>query len=136
MPVFWFGCGSRLLTDGYDLLFKPASGRISYVTSSHSGKPGTVFFDSDTKWLKATDDCIVFVNVEGETQVLAMSHQDHTREINIDSLYDVTLVENGKPVNSAGDSFLKFRGTRSLMFATPDGLYAKTKNGICTYRLA
>lgn len=103
LPVFWFGCGSRLLTDGYDLLFKPVCGCISYVTSSHSGKSGTVFFDSDTKWLKATDDCIVFVNVEGETQVLAMSHQDHTREINIDSLYDVTLVENGKPVNSAGD---------------------------------
>ena len=61
-----FGCGSRLLTDGYDLLFVNAKGTVDIVAMlDHAPSTSLAVFPSSTKWLKATKDCITFTNIEG-----------------------------------------------------------------------
>jgi hypothetical protein len=61
-----FACGSRLVTDGYDLLFAFAGQDGAVNISMLPDAVPTLrdaLFSSNTKWLKASKDCIVFTNI-------------------------------------------------------------------------
>lgn len=66
LDIVRFGCGSRLVTDGYDLVFVDNAGQ-GYIVSKvdHTPHPHAACYESGLKWLKASDDCVTFTNVEG-----------------------------------------------------------------------
>jgi len=73
LDVFVFGAGSKLITNGYDLIFVTAPksddtpGDGYYVAaSSTESDTSTALFESGLRWLKASKDKIVFINIEGE----------------------------------------------------------------------
>ena len=131
IDIVRFGCGSRLVTDGYALVFVTAAGD-PYEVAPYDGqdlKLGAVF-ESGLRWLKATDSRLVFVNIEGQSTVIADGDEipPGKVEICLNSAHDVTLDPNA-PMNQNGDNFVKFRGTRTLIWATEDALYARLDSG-------
>lgn len=137
-----FECGTSLLTNGYDLVFTAPNGQIDpytgepqidgYVVAGcdHEPNVGEAAFESGMRWLKATNEQLVFVNVNGQSTIIAKSDDlPHDRlQINLNSLYDAT-VSADKPVNGKRGNFYKFRGTRTVVWSTPTGLFVKFANG-------
>lgn len=99
IDVMRFGCGSRLVTDGYELVFVTKAGN-GYVVAQNGHDPvvGMCTFECGTKWLKASGSQIVFVNVEGDSCMLAAdcAADDGSLEICLDDLHQST-VDSGKP---------------------------------------
>jgi len=137
IDVMRFGCGSRLVTDGYELIFVTSAGD-AYVVAKREKQPvvRAAEFECGTRWLKATDSQLVFVNVEGESCILAtdVEANDGNLKMSIDDLY-VSSVDSGTDVNSNGDAFVKFRGTRTVLFATQTELYARLASSGKTFML-
>lgn len=78
MDIVRFACGSRLVTNGYDLIFIVAPGSDDmhgegYIVSKMAHQPTVkdAYFESGLRWLKATDEKVVFINIEGEANALA-----------------------------------------------------------------
>ena len=136
MDIVRFGCGSRLCTNGYDLIFVTAvNDWFKVAPCDHEPVVRDAIFESGLRWLKATKDRIVFVNIQGQSTQLATDEQATSEELEIclNNLYDSTI-DTGN-INKAGDSFVKFKGCRSYLFATPDALYAKLESNKKLYRL-
>lgn len=130
-----FKCGSKLCTDGYELVFITADDD-AYVVTTHNEELAVrdAVFESGIKWIKATRDQVVFVNIEGECHQLACNEDiDHTKSVNLDSLYDVTI--DTANINNGNESFMKFKGCKTYLFATNDSLYAKLENSPNAYKL-
>jgi hypothetical protein len=84
------------------------------------------------RWLKATNEQLVFVNIEGQATELARTDglPPDRLQINLNSLYDTTVdADNHKPVNGKTCNFFKFRGTRTVVWSTADGLFVKFAGG-------
>lgn len=136
IDIMRFGCGSRLVTNGYDLVFV-TSGGDAYVVAQAGHQPVVPYaaFECGLKWIKATDSAVVFVNIEGDARPLAVdSGCVSCMEISIDDMYRPT-VDREKGVNSNGDSFIKFKGTRTLVYATQDALFVKLASDGRLYQL-
>lgn len=132
IDVMIFDIGSKLVTDGFDLYFIEADTNNAIKITNLDNVPqlnGAVF-ESDIKWLNATDNCIVFVNIEGQSNIIAFNdNSDHTVfETNIDSLYESKI--DIEKINNNFDNFIKFRGTKTLMWATSKNLYVKFANDL------
>lgn len=86
--------------------------------------------------MKATDSQIVFVNILGESYKICEDETvtDRQLEISLNSLYDKTT-EAGKAINANGDSFYKFKDTKTVIFATQDHLYCKLAANGTTYKI-
>lgn len=82
------------------------------------------------RWLKATNRQLVFVNIEGQSTVVAKSDKlpPDRLQVNLNSLYDAT-VDAERPLNGKTSNFYKFRGTRTVVWATSNGLFVKFANG-------
>ena len=136
IDVMRFGCGSRLVTDGYDLVFVTKSGDA--YAAAQNGQPDSSqpIRESCIKWIKATDQSVVFVNVCGDAYVLAFDDTKIPRgiEITLEDLYNKTT-ETSTSINMHGDNFVKFKGTRTILFATEDSLYAKLASNGKSYRI-
>jgi len=84
------------------------------------------------RWLKATNERLVFVNIEGQATELAKTDglPPDRLQINLNSLYDATVdADNNRPVNCKICNFFKFRGTRTVVWSTSGGLFVKFANG-------
>lgn len=137
-----FECGTKLLTNGYELVFAAPTGEIDqysgepmidgYVLAGcdHTPTVDAAAFEQGMRWLKATNSQLVFVNVEGQSTVLARSSDlpPDKLQINLNSLYDAT-VDAERPLNGKTSNFYKFRGTRTVIWSTQDGLFVKFANG-------
>jgi len=124
-----FACGSKIVTDGYDLIFVNAKGTADIVAMlDHKPVVDAAIFPSNIKWLKATKDCITFTNIEGYTTKLADNDEADTKTLQLclnDMFSSTDDVEN---INKHGQNFIKFKGCRSVLFATAYGLFAKLEN--------
>lgn len=133
VELMHFAAGSRLLTNGYDLIFasrpRDTSKPVEFVkiaTNSTKLPVQQCMLEQNLRWLKATDSQIVFINVEGESTAVACDLQatQGQLELCLNSLYDKSL-DDGKPVNEGDQNFYKFKGTRTYMWSDGDHLYAK-----------
>lgn len=124
-----FACGSKLVTDGYDLIFVNAKGTADIVAMlDHKPTVDAAVFSSATKWLKATKDCITFTNIEGQTTTLADNDEADTKTLQL-CLNDMfSTTDDAESINKHGQNFIKFKGCRSVLFATAYGLFAKLEN--------
>ena len=136
IDIMKFSCGSRLVTDGYDLVFVTKNGDAYAAAQNGQPDTGLPVRESFTKWIKATDQSVVFVNVCGDACVLAFDDTKVPRgiEITLEDLYNKTT-ETSTPINMHGDNFVKFKGTRTILFATEDSLYAKLASNGKAYRI-
>lgn len=142
VEVATFHCGTSLLTNGYDLIFAAPNGKIDsytgeseidgYIIASCDHEPvvNSAIYEHGIKWLKATNNQLVFVNIQGQSTILAKSDElPHDKlQINLNSLYDAT-VEADKKLNKKDCNFYKFRGTRTVVWSTQNGLFVKFANG-------
>lgn len=129
---------SKLITNGYDLIFINKDNEACNITTKAAPYPtaGCVI-EQDLRWLKATDNQIVFVDIEGVSTAIAfngLATQDEL-EICVNSLYDKTL-DTGKPINEENQSFLKFKGTRSYLWSDGMHLFAKLASSKDLYFIA
>lgn len=137
LDVIRFKVGSRLVTDGYDLIFINSIGDGYQLTISEDLplKRGA-YFECGLRWLKATDSQVVFMNIEGESTILANDDEATEGEIQmcLNDLHEKTLDLAGD-INKNYENTLKFKGSRTYLWATEDHLYAKLASNKKLYRL-
>lgn len=133
-----FAVGSRLITDGYDLLFMDNSGIFYQVTKSLIPLPEehSCMFEQNLRWLKASDSQIVFVNVAGESFALVIDQNatQHQLELCLNALYEKSL-DVGRPLNENDQNFYKFKGTRTYLWSDGEHLYAKLQSSNGLYKI-
>lgn len=137
LDIMRFDCGSRLVTNGYDLIFVTADGDAYIVaTCDHEPTVNDAVFESGLRWLKSTASEIVFVNIEGQSTIIARDEKapEGQLEICLNDLHSKTLDSN-KDLNDCYDNFIKFKGSRSLIWATEYNLYAKLESNKHLYKL-
>lgn len=132
-----FGCGSRLVTDGYDLIFVDRNDE-AYIVSKKllEQRYHGACCESNLKWLKASKDCITFTTVGGESNMLVQDERANPEELELclNSLFDKTQDEAGS-LDKNGDCFIKFKNTRTYMWATGDNLFAHLESDGRLYKL-
>ena len=141
IDIIRFGVGSRLITNGYDLIFmtcpdgvKNAEGYI-VATSSDDNDHQNACFESGLRWLKASKEKVVFVNIEGESMTLAQDEEATKNEIQIclNDLNEKTL--DVSITNKNSDNFIKFKESKSYMWATKNHLFVKLESNDKLYKL-
>jgi len=127
LDIMKFECGSKLMTTGYELLFMTDTEDVYKVTTlDHELVVNdAAYAESNIKYLKATDDIVVFINILGESFKIAENDEvtDRNLVLNIESLFDKTTDDN--KMNEHIGSFYKFRNTRTYLFATRKHLFCK-----------
>ena len=154
IDILRFAIGSRLVTNGYDLLFKPANSNDFYQVATNMvpiQPKAPCMFEQELRWLKATDSMIVFVNIEGESTQIACDYEATQGELEfcLESLYDKTLDDTKPrslddvrlsklddcPTNTNYQNFYKFKGTRSYLWTDGRHLYAKLASSQKLYKV-
>ena len=94
----------------------------------HRPATNAAVFSSGTKWLKASKDCITFTNIQGQTTKLADTDEADlkTLQLCLNDMFSTT--DDSENINKHGENFIKFKGCRSVLFATAYGLFAKLEN--------
>lgn len=128
IDIHRFGCGSKLVTNGYDLLFIDQAGDAFQIATNSIELPFKhALVEQDLRWLKASDSCVAFVNVEGESTKIVADYEATAGELELclNDLNDKTLDKTGKKINKDFDNFFKFKGTKTLIWSTGKHLYVK-----------
>lgn len=136
LDIMSFSIGSKLITNGYDLIFVNTQGD-GYIVAKMDHEPVVrdAYFESGLRWLKATDRKIVFVNIEGQATALAEDEVATQNEVQmcLNDLNEKTL-DVGE-INAANQNFLKFKGTRSYIWSDGNSLFAKLQSNQQLYKL-
>lgn len=136
LDIIRFGSGSRLVTNGYDLIFVTSTGKPYSITVQDDDRiVNDAVFEENLRFLKATDTKLVFVDITGKTYVICEDEavKSEKLEMDINSLYDKTTDVGNINVN--GDSFYKFKNSRTVLFGTDTHLYCKLKSNEHVYRI-
>lgn len=141
LDVFIFGAGSKLITNGYDLVFvtapkdesTPGDGYL--VAMSRVDHVDEALFESGLRWLKASKDKLVFINIEGENTTILEDYEATKGEMELclNDLNEKTL-DVGE-INSPGQNFIKFKESRSYLWATRDNLFARLESNGHLYKI-
>lgn len=138
LDIVKFASGSKLITDGYDLVFVDSLSSNYYQIATNSiqldRKP--CLYEQNLRWLKATDSEIVFINVEGESTAIVVNVEatQGQLEICLNSLFDKSL-DDGRPLNANDQNFYKFKGTRTYLWSDGNHLYAKLESNHMLYQI-
>lgn len=130
IDILKFGCGAKLCTTGYELIFINANGWAYQITTNSKELPVRhAYFESGLRWLKGSDSQIVFVNIEGESTCLACDDScgKAEEEICLNDLHIKTL-DIGDDINIENDNFYKFKETKSYLWTDGIHLYAKIQS--------
>lgn len=129
IDILHFSCGTKLVTNGYDLIFVNKDGMANLITFDNEPFKFGALFEEGLKFIKATDTAVVFVNINGEAYKIAEDRQATANELELclEQLCDKTL-EHDNTVNSDGDTFYKFGNTKTLLWSTPDHLFCRLES--------
>ena len=136
LDIMSFGCGSKLVTDGFDLIFIDADGNGYIVSKSNEENASQLaVFESGLKWIKASRDCIVFVSVDGESNKIIQDEVATKNEFQLclEDLNEKTV--DNESINEDGQNFIKFKNCRTYIWATKQNLYAKLESNEQLYKL-
>ena len=125
MHIHTFGNKSKLATDGYQLIFTTSTGQqcILNTTKKHIVKEAV--FPSNHRFLKATDNKVVFSDITGTAYEIATD--DPLEKFALQSIYE-SSVKNDE-VNKNNDMFYKFKNTKTVLFSVFDKLFVRFQNG-------
>ena len=138
IDIHRFACGSKLVTNGYELLFITGGGDAYQITTNSLELPYKhALIEQDLRWLKASDSCVAFINIEGESTKIAVDYEATNGELELclNDLHAKTLDTTGKQTNKDFDNFFKFKGTRTYMWATRDALFVKLDSNKQLYKI-
>lgn len=138
IDIHRFACGSKLVTNGYELLFITGGGDAYQITTNSLELPYKhALIEQDLRWLKASDSCVAFINIEGESTRIAVDYEATNGELELclNDLHAKTLDTTGKQTNKDFDNFFKFKGTRTYMWATRDALFVKLESNKKLYKI-
>lgn len=138
LDIHRFACGTKIVTTGYELLFIDAHGDAYQVTTNSLELPYRhALVEQDMRWIKASDNCVAFVNVEGESTKIAVDYEATNGELELclNDLNEKTVDHSGKTSNNDFDNFFKFKGTRSYMWSTAEHLYVKLASNKQLYKI-
>lgn len=138
IDIHRFACGSKLVTDGYVLLFIDVNGDAYQITTNQLDLPHRhALVEQKVKWLKASDQCVAFINIEGESTKIAVDYEATNGEIELclDDLNAKSVDTTGKETNKDLDNFFKFKGTKSYIWATKNNLYVKLASNKQLYKI-
>ena len=138
VDIHRFACGSKLVTNGYELLFIDGNGDAYQITTNSLELPYKhALVEQDLRWLKASDSCVAFINIEGESTRIAVDYEATNGELELclNDLHAKSLDTTGKQTNTDFDNFFKFKGTRTYMWATRDALFVKLESNKQLYRI-
>lgn len=127
MDILKFACGSKLVTTGYELLFVDAKGDAYQITTEdHPLAVAASYFEESLRFLKATKDLLMFVNIEGTPYKIIEDEAstDGKIEICLNSMYEKTI-DPAAHRNHNGQNFYIFKESRTVLWATPRHLYCK-----------
>lgn len=141
LEIIQFECGSKLMTSGYELYFVTAEddkhNTTAYQLSLLDNKliSGANIFESGLRFIKASDDCLVFVNISGETYKIVEDEEASQTELEtcLNSMFDKTVDSDN--INSNNSNFYKFKETRTMLWATADNLYCRLSSNKKLYKL-
>lgn len=129
--IMRFTSGSRLVTDGYDLIFVNPNGDACNITLS---KPDNnmfgVYFEENTQFLKATDAALFFQNINGEVFKIVQDRNLNDAELEIcrNSILDPS-VRTTLDRNVQYGNFYIFNNTRTYLFTVNDHLFCCLASG-------
>ncbi len=132
LDLMEFGDGSKIVTNGYDLTYVDSKDQATDIVFDDqkrlSKELNGAIYDEGLRYLKATDDILVFVNLEGKSFTVACDEIASPQQqiICLNSLYDKTF--EVKDINNKGDNFYKFKGTRTVMFSNDNQLFVRFAN--------
>ena len=138
IDIHRFACGSKLVTNGYELLFITGGGDAYQITTNSLELPYKhALIEQDLRWLKASDSCVAFINIEGESTKIAVDYEATNGELELclNDLHAKSLDTTGKQTNKDFDNFFKFKGTRTYMWATRDSLFVKLESNKKLYKI-
>ena len=138
IDIHRFACGSKLVTNGYELLFITGGGDAYQITTNSLELPYKhALIEQDLRWLKASDSCVAFINIEGESTKIAVDYEATNGELELclNDLHAKYLDTTGKQTNKDFDNFFKFKGTRTYMWATRDSLFVKLESNKKLYKI-
>lgn len=137
IDIMNFACGTKLVTDGYELYFVNSAHESIKMTILDNPLPynDIKYFENDLRYLKATDSCLVFVNVEGTTYKIIEDEEATMNEMQLclNSMLDSTLDKN--QINQNGNNFYVFKESKTLLWSTEDHLYCKLASNGKLYKL-
>jgi hypothetical protein len=129
-----FGNGSRLATDGYELYFfktSESADKITIIPYTKEKKFGISSTDH-SRFLKATDDILVFVNIEGEVFKIDTQEPVTKKELKLclDALTTISAYKDGATnPNLPSDQYFKFSNCDTMLFIQNNSLVCKYGNG-------
>lgn len=138
LDIYRFAIGSRLVTDGYDLYFSDNVGNITKITKSD--RPNVIeytYFESGLRFLKATADKLVFVNINGDVFNIVEDEEATPSELELclTSLLNKTLDNN--PINQEEyNNFYIFKHSKTILWSTDKNLFCKLASNGKLYRIA
>lgn len=137
IDIHQFACGSKLVTTGYELFYVNARGEAISLTLDSTRK--TAFpkvVDSGLRYLKASADCLVFVDFDGQSHKIVEDVEATQGELQIclNSLFDRSIDDN--VINANGNCFYVFKESKTMLWATEEHLYCKLASNGRLYRLA
>ena len=134
IEILGFGNGSKLVTNGYDLYFAPNNQDevlLVNLTTDRTWIDKSIYPMGELKFLKANDQELTFVNVDGEMFKLTVE-KDIPPEIVklcLDSLMDLSVYDNGmENVNSSGENYYKFSNCNTILISIGEHLYCRFGN--------
>lgn len=137
LDIIHFATGSKLVTTGYELLFINKNGTAYQITTeSHPLTVKSAYFEDGLRYLKATKDCLVFINIEG-TSYKIIEDKEATKdqlEICLNSLFEKTL-DTGNVQNITNNNFYVFKESKTILWATEDALFCRLASNGILYRL-
>lgn len=163
--IFVFDNGASLKTDGFILVFSDTDGKMTNLTvpkdDTDKIPPESISLiyksPDDIEFMKATDECIVFMNILGEVNVLcdcfdmsnklettnkaSLEYETRSEELkenrqNLTSLSETTAYKNNHiNINSENDCYFKFSNCRTVLFCIGNDLFCKLGYSKLLYKL-
>lgn len=138
IDIYRFRAGSRIVTDGFDLYFMTYDGDAVKVTlSDRPMLVNQVYVESGLKYLKASADSLVFINLEGEVFRIVEDEEAQAAEIELclTSLLDRSL-ETDQINTTEYNNFFVFKNCKTMLWATEEHLFCKLESNGKLYRIA
>lgn len=137
LDVMCFANGTKLVTDGYELMFIDTKCNMTRVAADSSFKcNAAACSDGATKWLKASKDLVIFNRIDGTSFKIVEDETSTDSEVplQIDDLLERTL--DVKKANQRAEDFYKFRNCRTVLYSANDSLYCLLESNKKIYKIA
>ena len=125
IDIMKFADGSKLATTGYELLFIDNKQQATKIATEDDPLLVDIgsYSESEMKWLKASKDMVVFMNIEGKAFKIAedFCSTDNNIPTQLDSLLQRTT--DSQLINNDNDCFYKFKNCKTVLFSINDHLY-------------